>query len=58
MGDEDEVKQYEVVIEDYYDGFAVIVNGETFNIGQEESIQKLQEVFHAVGISAEYEEVC
>ena len=56
--DEDEIKQYEVVIEDYYDGFAVIVDGETFMIGQEESIQKLQDVFHAVGISAEYEEVC
>lgn len=57
MGDE-EVVQKEVVIEDYSDGFGVAVDGELIMINQEDSIQKLQEVFALLGISAEYEEVC
>ena len=56
MGDE-EVIQHEVEIKQYNDGFDVIVDGERFSIDQEETVEKLQEVFHILGIPATYEDV-
>lgn len=56
MDEEQEIK-HEVKIEEYYDGFSINVDGENFMFNQVDSMEKLLDVFYAVGICAEYEEV-
>lgn len=47
-----------VVIEEYCDGFAVIVGEERFHFDQEESVEGLVEAFKEAGCSdVSYEEV-
>lgn len=51
-------KTQKIVIEEYYDGFAVIVDEERFHFDQEESVEGLVAVFKAVGCDdVGYEEV-
>ncbi len=48
-----------VLIEDYYDGFAVYVNKKRFYFDQEDDVHQLIKVFEALGIAnVTYEEVC
>jgi hypothetical protein len=56
MIEEEEILN-EVVIEEYYDGFAIIVNGKRFLFDQEDTVQRLQDVFAELGVPAEFEEV-
>jgi hypothetical protein len=51
-----------VLISDSYDGFTVIINQdeddeETFHIDQEDTRERLVDVFAAVGIEADYETI-
>lgn len=48
-----------IIIEDYYDGFAVIVDGERFSIDQEDSRELLFDAFKKACPEAEvlYDEV-
>lgn len=57
MDEEQEIK-HEVKIEEYYDGFSITVDGENFMFDQVDSMEKLLDVFYALDIPAEYEEVC
>lgn len=45
-----------VKIEEYNDGFAIIVGDKRWRFDQEEDKEKLVEVFEALGFKATYEE--
>ena len=46
-----------VKIEEYNDGFAIVVGDKRWTFNQEEDKEKLVEVFKALGFKATYEEV-
>lgn len=46
-----------VRIEQYYDGFNVSVGDLSITINQEDTVERLVEIFNALDINAEYEDV-
>lgn len=51
-------EKHKVQIEDMNDGFAIIIDNERFEFDQEDTREKLVDVFEKLGLTAEYEEVC
>jgi len=51
-------EKHKVQIEDLYDGFVIIVDDERFVFDQEDTREKLVDVFEKLGFTADYEEVC
>jgi hypothetical protein len=47
----------EVEIEEYCDGFSIIVDGVNFYFSQEENVEGLKEMFEELGVNATYQEV-
>lgn len=46
-----------VKIEQYHDSFSVAVNGVDITFNQEDTVERLVEIFNALDINAEYEDV-
>lgn len=50
-------KKPKIEINDYYDGFDIVIDGERFSFDQEDTREKLVDVFNKLGYYPTYEEV-
>ena len=51
------IEQPNITVLDYYDGFGIVIGDKRFYFDQEDSRKRLIEMFEALGLKAEYEEV-
>lgn len=50
-------KEIEIIVQEEYDGFGIVVDGKRFWFSQEEDKKGLVKVFKKLGFKAKYEEV-